>query len=389
MEKLRAKLLAFPAAELVLFSKAKKNLQKIFHREKVEFVDKEPEILVFLTGGSEKLALQSVQEFGFYLLLASSQDNSWAAATEVKAWMNQNSISSLLVDHTSPSAIELVNNFYLVKNGIKKLRGQRFALIGETSEWLVNSSVDPFLIKTKLGVDQIDIPWSQIDLQSKSPIANDFISFFKGDNKHGLVDSGRIFEAISKEIRDNKLQAVTVECFSLVGKCNATACLALSKLSMDGLPAGCEGDTCSLLGMMLTKELFGIVPWIANTAHVAGNRLTFAHCTIPANLLKEFELDTHFETGKGLAIKGKLKADEVTILRLDHTLTKMFVGKGKVINTPNKKGLCRTQVVVDVEPIVSNYFMNNPLGNHHIIVPGDFVLGFELAARLLKMNLVK
>ncbi|PKP36240.1 MAG: hypothetical protein CVT98_08540 [Bacteroidetes bacterium HGW-Bacteroidetes-15] len=389
MEKLRAKLLAFPAADLELFSKAKKNLQKIFHQDKVEFVDKEPEILVFLTGGSERVALQSVQEFGFYLLLASSSDNSWAAATEVKAWMNQNNITSLLVDHTKPQAIELVNNFYRVKNGIKKLKGQRFALVGETSDWLVNSSVDPFVIKTKLGVDQVDIPWSQVDVKGQLEVASDFMSFFKGREQHRLTDSGRVYEALSKAIRENDLQAVTVECFSLIGSCNATACLALSKLSMDGLPAGCEGDTCSLLGMMLTKELFGIVPWIANTAHVTDSRITFAHCTIPANLLKDFELDTHFETGKGLAIKGKLKADEVTILRLDHTLSKMFVGKGKVLEVPNKKGFCRTQLVLEVDQETSHYFINNPLGNHHLIVPGDFVVGLKLAAQMLKMVLVK
>lgn len=389
MEKLRAKLLAFPAADHNLYSKSKKKLQKIFHQERVEFVDKEPEILVFLTGGSEKIALQSVHEFGFYLLLASSQDNSWAAATEVKAWMNQNNISSLLVDHTHPQAIALVNNLHRVKNGIRKLKGQKFALVGETSEWLVNSSIDPFVIKTKLGVDQIDIPWSQVDVMGQKEVAPDFMSFFKGKDQSALKDSGKVYEALSKVIRDNDLQAITVECFSLIGSCNSTACLALSKLSMDGLPAGCEGDTCSLLGMMLTKELFGIVPWIVNTAHVADNKLTFAHCTVPANLLKDFELDTHFETGKGLAIKGVLKAEDVTIIRLDHTLTRMFVGKGKVLDLPNKKGLCRTQVVLDVSEDTIRYFLNNPLGNHHLIVPGDYVVGFELAARMLRMELVK
>lgn len=388
MDKLRAKLLAFPAAELDIFSKAKKKLQSIFDRDKVEFVDKEPEILVFLTGGSERLALQSVQEYGFYLLLASSNDNSWAAATEVKAWMNQNNISSMLVDHTTQHAKQLVNYFYLVKNGLKKLRGQKFSLIGETSDWLVNSVIDPFLIKTKLGVEQIDIPWSQVELNSKTEVASDFLSFFGGNDKQRLLESGRIYESISKVITEQKVQAVTVECFSLVGTCNTTACLALSKLSMDGLPAGCEGDTCSLLGMMLSKEMFGVVPWIANIAHVSGKRLTFAHCTVPANLLKDFELDSHFETGKGLAISGELKADVVTIIRLDHTLSKIFIGKGKALNSPNKKGFCRTQLVVESSAQVVDYFINNPLGNHHLIIPGDYVLGFEMAAKMLKLSIV-
>jgi L-fucose isomerase-like protein len=389
MEKLRAKLLAFPAADLQLFTKAKRRLQKIFHQDRVEFVDKNPEVLVFLTGGSERVALQSVQEYGYYLLLASSEDNSWAAATEVKAWMNQNNITSHLVDHTSPSAIDLVENFHKVKNGIRQLKGQRFGLIGETSDWLVNSSVDPFLIKSKLGIDQVNIPWNKVDVTGQKDIAPDFLSFFRSSNQAEVFNSGKVYEALSQTIRSNDLNAITVECFSLIESCNSTACLALSKLSMDGIPAGCEGDTCSLLGMMISKEIFGITPWIANIAHVKKNRLTLAHCTIPANLLSGFEIDTHFETEKGLAIKGSFKAEEVTLIRLDHTLSKIFVGYGRVVDVTSRKGLCRTQVVLEISDEVSNYFLNNPLGNHHLVFPGNFVLGFEIAARMLRMEIVK
>ena len=268
MEKLKVKLLAFPAADLQFYSKAKKKLQKLFHQDRVEFVNKEPEILVFLTGGSERVALQSVQEYGFYLLLASDSDNSWAAATEVKAWMNQNNISSLLVDHTKPEALELIENLFKVKNGIKKLKGQRFGLIGDTSDWLVNSSIDPFVIKTKLGVDQVHIPWSKVDVEGQQSVGADFMSFFKTADAKELKQSGKVFEALSSTIRTFDLQAITVECFPLIGACNSTACLGLSKLSMDGIPAGCEGDITSILGMMLSKEVFGIIPWIVNVAHV-------------------------------------------------------------------------------------------------------------------------
>lgn len=388
MEKLKVKLLAFPAADLQFYSKGKKKLQKVFHQDKVEFVDKEPEVLVFLTGGSERVALQSVQEFGFYLLLASDSENSWAAATEVKAWMNQNKISSLLVDHTKPEAIGLIDTLFRVKNGIKRLKGQRFGLVGDTSDWLVNSSVDPFVIKTKLGVDQVHIPWSKVDIEGQHKVGADFMSFFKSPNNAEIKRSGQVFEALSMAIRTHELKAITVECFPIVGACNSTACLALSKLCMDGIPAGCEGDITSILGMMLTKEVFGIIPWIANVAYVDKGRVTFAHCTVPANLLKEFELDTHFESGKGLAIKGKLKANEVTIVRLDHTLSKIFIGTGQVIDEPNKKGFCRSQLVVNVSQREVDYFLNNPLGNHHLVVPGNYVKGFQLAAKLLKMEQV-
>jgi L-fucose isomerase-like protein len=388
MERLRAKLLAFPNADVNTFSKGKKRLQKLFHHEKVEYVDTSPDILVFLSGGSERSALQSVREYGFHLLLASASDNSWAAATEVKAWMNQNSVSSLLLDYNSKEANGMIESLYAVKNGLERLKGQRFGLIGEPSEWLVNSNIDPFVIKTKLGIEQIDIPWSKVDLNTTKTVAPEYLAFFKGANPKKLVETGLVYEGLSEVIQKYELRALTVECFSLVTSKKTTACLALSKLSMDGIPAGCEGDTCSMLGLMLVKELFGVIPWIANVAHVGDNTVLFSHCTIPANLLADFEIDTHFESGKGLAIKGKIKTKFVTILRLDHTLTKLFVGVGRVKEVPYQNLACRTQLTVEVSEDVKRYFVNYPLGNHHLIIPGDFRVGLDLAARMLRMERV-
>ncbi len=389
MEKLRVKLLAFPAADHTVYSKGKRRLKKLFHQDQVEFVDSNPEVLVFLTGGSERIALESVQEYGFYLLLASADENSWAAATEVKAWMNQNNISSILVDQSSSYAAELIDNLFHVKNGLSQLKGKKFGLVGSSSDWLVNSNVNPFLIKTKLGVEQVDIPWSNVDIEKHKEVDADFINFFKSSAHNGsLQAAGSVYETLTDLIRKNSLDALTVECFTFVNSCNTTACLALSKLSMDAIPAGCEGDVCSMLGMMITYELFGIVPWQANVSFVKNQKVTFAHCTAPANILQHFELDTHFETGKGLALKGELKAEEVTILRLDHTLSKMFIAKGKVSKSQSKGAMCRTRVTVDVDEKAASYFINYPLGNHHLIVPGDYVVGFELACRMLRMELV-
>jgi L-fucose isomerase-like protein len=261
-------------------------------------------------------------------------------------------------------------------------------MVGEPSEWLVNSKIDPFIIKTKLGIEQVNIPWGSVNIKEHKSIAPDFISFFKGGENSEVVQSGRVYEALSKQIRDYNLQAITVECFSLIGHCNSTACLALSKLSMDGIPAGCEGDICSILGMLLVKELVGVVPWMVNVAHASRNQLLLAHCTVPANLLRSFTLDTHFETNKGLAIDGDFKADEVTVFRLDNTLTKAYIGNGRIINSSKHKNACRTQIVLEIDPKDGDYFLNYPLGNHHLVIPGNHSTELELAMRILRMELV-
>ena len=388
MEKLKVKLLAFPAAGEEVFAKAKEELKHLFPANRVAYVDQDPSILVFLTGGSERKALESVRKFHLYLLLASGSNNAWAAATEVKAWMNENQVTGILADHTKPEISRLIEDFHQVKNGLKRLEGQRFGLIGDVSEWLVNSAVSPFISKTKLAIEQVDIPWSEVDVKGGKNAGEDFTNLFRESDPERLPDAGRVYEALSEVVRQHNLQALTVECFSLVNSCNTTACLALSKLSRDGIPAGCEGDTCSMIGMMLAKEFTGIIPWIANVAQLKENKVVFAHCTVPGNLLTDFKVDSHFETGKGLAIRGSLQSGEITVIRVDHTLGKMFIALGKAEDAPYSEGFCRTQMHAEFSRNNMDYFVNHPLGNHHLVMPGNWVSRFTMAAKMLRMEIL-
>ncbi len=389
MEKLRVKLLAFPSAELSVFDKGKKKLLNIFSQDQVEYVNDKPDILMFLTGGSERIAINSVQEYKFYLILATRENNSWASATEVKAWMNQHNISSMLINYEDENVVELINDFYNVRNGVRRLHGQRLGLVGNPSDWLVSSVVSPFIMQTRLGIEQVDISWNDIILDEIKQVAPDFTSLFNSENSNEIFESGRIYEGLASLVPFYKLNALSVECFSLVNQTCHTACLALSKLNLDGLPAGCEGDTCSAVGLMVGKEVCGIIPWMANTAFINGEKALFAHCTAPANLYKKFKTDTHYETDKGLALSGELKGEIVTIFRLDNTLNRMFITHAKVTDHPKSKTACRTQLEVQLNSTAQDYFLNNPFGNHHLIIPGDWTKRLSLAAKLLRMDVVE
>lgn len=389
MEKLRVKLLAYPSAELSVFDRGKKKYLGLFDQEQVEFVNDKPDVLMFLSGGSERVAVNSLQEYKFYLMFASRDNNSWASATEVKAWMNQHNISSLLIDCDDPGAQSVINEFYFARNGIRRLHGQRLGLVGNPSDWLVASTVSPFIMQTRLGIEQVDIAWNDIVLDEVKQVAPDFTSLFaSGQPAEEVFESGRIYEGLASLIPFYRLNALSVECFSLANATRHTACLALSKLNLDGIPSGCEGDTCSAAGLMLGYEVCGTVPWMANTVHVGNGKALFAHCTAPANLYRKFKLDTHYETNQGLAIAGELKGEVVTIFRFDNTLSRMFVGMAKVLGYPKGKNACRTQLEVSLPESACQYFLNTPLGNHHLIVPGNYLPRLQLAAQLLRMDIV-
>ena len=128
---------------------------------------------------------------------------------------------------------------------------------------------------------------------------------------------------------------------------------------------------------------------MANTVSVSGSVGIFAHCAVPLNLLSDFELDSHFETNEGLAVRGNISAKEVTLFRINSALSHIFITKALVKRIPKMKSACRTQVELVLSNNAVNYFRNNPFGNHHLILPGDYTQRLLLAAKTLKMNVVE
>jgi L-fucose isomerase-like protein len=167
-----------------------------------------------------------------------------------------------------------------------------------------------------------------------------------------------------------------------VQKDNVTACLPLARFNNEGIPAGCEGDITAIAGMMLCKELTGISPWIANINKASDEVCMFSHCTIAPGLVTDFSVKTHFETGKGTAIQGNFKGDLITIFRFDNKLSKAFIATTNITGRPKSATACRTENEVKL-------LRQSPLGNHHLIFPGDCKRLLHLACLLLGIEVLK
>ena len=98
--------------------------------------------------------------------------------------------------------------------------------------------------------------------------------------------------------------------------------------------------------------------------------MVLAHCTLPLNMVDIYSLDTHFESGIGVAVKGELKEETITIFKLSRNLKDYYVSTGKIIRNLYESNLCRTQIEISVDENIE-YFLNRPYGNHHVIVYGD------------------
>jgi L-fucose isomerase-like protein len=333
-----------------------------------DFVREEPDVIWFLTGGSEHNALRQIESKNRYCLIASSLDNSWAAATEVKALLNEKGISTKIFDYDKLETLSPLFD-YLRKEDSG--RPTKLGLIGKSADWLVASIPKKDLLKEVLNIDVCEYSHSDLNQTVSESSDESFSKMFINHEFETKTETARYSAQLQSFINNHKLDAIAIDCFSIIEDSNFTACLPVAVLNNLNIPAACEGDLCSAAGMIVLHRLTGFVPWMANLNHVTHDYAEFSHCTAPEYLLEGFTIDTHYETSKGAAIKAKLKKQLVTVFRIDHNLEHCFLSLGEVLETDLMQNACRTQAKIKMSTKSLFLLREFPLGNHHLIAPGD------------------
>jgi L-fucose isomerase-like protein len=385
---LRVKTIAHRNAEPVFLAAGRKRLDMLFPSLFEHIEGGLPEVIFFLSGGSEHAAVSSLKPGCSALLLAGYEDNAFAAAMEVAAWAGNQKIPVRLISMEEAEKSPILKDLNTVCEAFRRLEGKRAGLIGEVSHWLVASGVQKDHAREKLGLDVVHIPWKDLPDYAAFPPDSELLEVFRAHRPEKLNPEAGILGFLKQVVNEHRLDALTLECFNMVKDKDVTACLSLALLNSQGFPAGCEGDLVSLAGMMLAKELTGVIPWMANVAAISGGSILFAHCTVPLNLVDSFRVDTHFETGKSAAIKGKTNMDQVTVFRLNNGLDKAFVAEGEIVSRPGHGFACRTQSEVILSPSDYEKIKQHPLGNHHLLLPGNHRPLLELACRHKGIQLV-
>lgn len=346
-------------------------LSKLLPDGRFVMAEKEPDILFFLTGGTERQAMEQCCHGRFYVLIGSRHHNAWASATEVKAWMNEQNIPSVLLDEEEAETVAYLKDFLQIKTALDQLQGKRLALLGKVSDWLIASDVSATVLNERFGIELVPLHWEEFGHYSSFDADESVFASFHIEHPERLTGTAKVSALLDHVIKSRKLDAITVECFPLVRQDKVTACLPLAKFNQEGIPSGCEGDLTAITGMMLCKELTGTIPWMANVNKVTEEQCVFSHCTIACGLVNEYSVKTHFETGEGTAIQGDFSHDTVTIFRFDRHLKKAFIATGRVTGRPRSETACRTQIEVKTGKREVELLRQFPLGNHHLIFPGD------------------
>lgn len=365
-----------------------------------DYQQAEMPVIFVRTGGTEGLFKEVFDHIhGYVRLLTSGMSNSLAASMEILSFLNQNGRQGEIYHGSCPYIAHRLNLEFQVEQARQKLQGTKLGIIGAPSDWLIASCVNREAVLQKLGVEFVDIQISElVDVfHTIDPSSEEWKKMMQEENLKNFEQnlperlqqyregSLKIYLSLQHLIRKYDLKGFTLRCFDLLSLVKNTGCMSLALFNARGIPACCEGDVPALLTMVVGNALTGFSGFQANPSRLDVERgeITFAHCTVPFNMVERYTYDTHFESGIGVAVKGEFKLGEVTIAKLAGDLSRAYVHKAELLHNLSEVNLCRTQIVLRGEDF-ADYFFVNPIGNHHQIFQGDQTELFETFMRRIQ-----
>lgn len=334
--------------------------------------------MVFVGGGGcENVFKAQLAKFPQpIILLTCGNNNSLAASMEILSYLRQQEIRAEII-HGSiadmAARIALLDRVFAARRKVTHLR---LARVGRPSDWLISSDVDAVASQQTNGIEILDIPMEELraEIDKHTYEENEYTAKLKAAvfNKKEIELALDIYGAMKRLCLKYRLDGVTVRCFDLLGPVKSTGCLALALLNAEGIYAGCEGDTPALISMAVLGELSGQPVFLCNPSRIESQKgeIVLAHCTLPINMPTSYRLMTHYESGIGVALRGIIPTGPATVFKCSGLLDRYFVQAGEIVENLCEDTLCRTQIRVKLGGL--DYFTTRSIGNHHLVVCGDY-----------------
>jgi len=345
-----------------------------------------PSVVFVGSGGVEEMVKAAIGRLPSYVVLvADGLKNSLAASLEILSWMRMEGRSGRVLHGDTGYILQALHDYCDNETVLSRLAGKKAGVIGQPSGWLIASGVDYQEVQRRWGIRMEDIPLQEVvdgygrcPAESVTSLARDFVDKavgMKETNQEEIVKAMRLYQAVKEVVERHQLDAFTLNCFDLIPLTRTTGCVALALLNQEGIPAGCEGDMQTLLTMLLVQTATGQPCFMANPSKIIDNArrdMIFAHCTIAPSMTDRYVIRNHYESLSGVAIEGIVGPSDLTIVKAGgRKMERYFMSRARLTECTDNPIMCRTQMRVTMEQPL-DYFLTQSIGNHHVIVRGDF-----------------
>lgn len=349
------------------------------------------------SGGVEQSVARAIDRLPSYVtLIADGLKNSLAASLEVLSWMRQEGHPGHVLHGDINYILRGVEQYVTGYEAVKRLNHQRIGVIGKPSGWLIASGVDYTHVRKhwdlwlqNLPLDEVVKSYNSIADEEVVQLADDFIEKARKMNeptRNDVVKAMRLYRALKMMVDKYHLDGFTLNCFDLIPLTGTTGCVALAMLNAEGIPAGCEGDIQTILTMMAAKAVTGSPGFMANPSKILNNEaheMIFAHCTIAPNMCDRYIIRNHYESLSGVGIEGIMAPGPFTVVKWGgRHMERCFVSRANLLECTSNSNMCRTQMRMQLQAPL-DYFLNNSIGNHHVIIKGNYVQQMEALLRIL------
>ncbi len=352
----------------------------------IEAIEKSEFQLVFVSSGGVEYQFRNYYEQlpKPIVLLTDGLQNSLAASLEINAWSRRQGAQCHIIHGDEAQLLRELSACEALFSQRSLLAGKRIGVIGEPSQWLIASSVDRKAARERWGVDFVDISLDEVEANfheiADSEVlaeSEDFLqraSSVREPNLEEIVKAYRLYHAVKAVCVRHNLDALTIQCFGLIPRIGTTGCLALALLNDEGIIAGCEGDMQTVFTMLAVQVVTGVSGFMCNPSQIdmQTNTMLLAHCTIGLKQTKSYIVRDHFESLSGVAVQGVLPDGDYTLVKCGGAaLDEFFITSAHLIENTDFNDVCRTQVRLKIDESC-DYFFNHPIGNHHVLLHGDF-----------------
>mgnify|MGYP000848851877 CR=1 FL=1 len=305
-------------------------------------------------------------------ILPVNTNSALSAAMEVNSFLATKNMKLHVLLGSNEQILEEIRTFIGLL--FQEVNSKIGVIVGTESYKLVSYNINYMALVKSFGVGLSVIENTEFikiynSLQPMTMPAGFFnieLDFFELDKSY------RFYLTLKKLIKKYHLNAISIDCFSVLDTVKASACLAYDKLEKEGYVTACHNNVWAALGKLICHRLFNEPFFQGDVTGIDFDKqtMTLSKDYVNTSMCESYHADTGSRVKIGVTINGKMKSGLVTIFQISSTLDTYFIETAEIVaHDDNLPGKDRTTIVISGDKF--NFTVQQKISSPFLVIYGD------------------